>query len=228
MFDGYTTLKKERAPPHKFKLNQTGLSKIGNISIKEEKHSAKSHYDMSKIKSKYLSHIKETRYPTPKRYNVYETNDSKCCYTTDKADKEAKSTNLIYYSSSTHSSEVVSNSRISRNNFITPLIKQIEKKESEIREIKEKEIEYTRKNEKASNIESGAACVTIYTRFTGTMFPKIKDTPTLMRKRKSFEKTPESKKGMMKKAITGVYIPPKVLDFHPYLGLTPEILNINS
>jgi hypothetical protein len=52
------------------------------------------------------------------------------------------------------------------------------------------------------------------------MFPKIKETDSI-RSSKSSDKPIATKKNP-----AGVYIPPKILDFHPYIGLTPEMMHV--
>ena len=117
------------------------------------------------------------------------------------------------------------NCKISRIYISTPLsskpeVKPIQKKLNEAKE-KLKKCSYSIVNwtEFKSMNELEQTSMTIYNYNLNTIFPKIREVETNNHLKQHV-------RSIDKKRYSGNYIPPKILRFHPYIGLKPEAIHV--
>ena len=169
-------------------------------------------------KSKFLSNLQQTRYPTPKRSKELSHNSI------IEKNREGRSLQLPHQNSS-QPTEI--NNKMSRLYISTPLTCQSDIKPRTKKQCaaKDKYKRFSHKQahsivtEVKSSSDADSTSVTIYNNYSGSMFPQIREADSI-RSRKSSDKPI-----IPKKNPAGVFIPPKILDFHPYIGLTPEMMH---
>ena len=219
LFDGYSTIKKDLNPYIEERkasnMHKRPYIKWGNIRTQKPNNKLFSvAEDKAKHRNKYLSHMQPTRSPTPERNGI-----NKDSYTLAK-DWEERSMQLTTQNSLQENSSKVSRIYISTPLSSKPEIKPLHKKIAAAKD-KYKKYSYSIVNwtELKSLNDLEATSMTIYNYNFGGILPKIREA-------ESIQQNKRSENIMDKKRNSGNYIPPKILRFHPLIGLKPETIHI--